>query len=101
VGGGERKRLSLFYTIWNMTKRDKEVLILDEPEQGLDEDIRVKIIQNIFTLNKTMMLVYHGSKLDLLSLKFTKVWEFKRDSVNTRKNYVRKYTKSVMLYDHI
>ncbi len=77
LSGGERMRLSILYTLWDMENGHKQILILDEPEQGLDEDIRVKIIDNIIKfISKPILIIYHGSKLDLLQLSFTKVWEF-------------------------
>lgn len=77
LSGGERMRLSILYTLWDLAKLNKQVLILDEPEQGLDEDIRVRIIHNILThIHKPILVIYHGSKLDLISLPFTKVWVF-------------------------
>ena len=39
----------------------KQILILDEPEQGLDPDIAIKVINNIFTLfnDKTIIMITH------------------------------------------
>ena len=77
LSGGERMRLSILYTLWNFNKTGKQILILDEPEQGLDEDVRVIIIRNILeSINKPILVIYHGSKLDLLQLPFTKAWIF-------------------------
>ena len=83
LSGGERMRLSILYTLWNFDKTDKQILILDEPEQGLDEDVRVIIIRNILErINKPILVIYHGSKLDLLQLPFNKVWIFdKKDGL--------------------
>ena len=86
LSGGERMRLSILYTLWNIDNENKQILILDEPEQGLDEDIRVKIIENIIKfISKPILIIYHGSKLDLLQLSFTKVWEFKKEFVDIDK----------------
>ena len=83
LSGGEKMRLSILYTLWNFKKTGKQILILDEPEQGLDEDVRVIIIRNILeSINKPILVIYHGSKLDLLQLPFDKVWIFdKKDGV--------------------
>jgi ABC-type multidrug transport system fused ATPase/permease subunit len=84
LSGGERMRLSILYTLWDLEKRNKQILILDEPEQGLDEDIRVKIMNNILVnIKKPILVIYHGSKLDLLQLSFTKVWNFIKDETKT------------------
>jgi ABC-type Mn2+/Zn2+ transport system ATPase subunit len=78
LSGGEIMRLSLLYTLWNL--EDKEILILDEPEQGLDEDTRVEVINNIFIhVKKPILIIYHGSRLDLLQLPLTKAWVFSRN----------------------
>ena len=83
LSGGELMRLSILYTLWNLDKKNKQILILDEPEQGLDENIRVELIQNILaSIDKPILVIYHGSKLDLLQLSFTKVWLFKKDEMN-------------------
>jgi ABC-type multidrug transport system ATPase subunit len=44
-----------------MVKYNKEVLILDEPEQGCDPDVAVNIISNILTLfeNNTIFMISH------------------------------------------
>jgi hypothetical protein len=84
LSGGERMRLSILYTLWDLEKRNKQILVLDEPEQGLDEDIRVKIMNNILVnIKKPILVIYHGSKLDLLQLSFTKVWNFIKDETKT------------------
>ena len=58
-------------------QKGKQILILDEPEQGFDEDLRVIIIRNILErINEPILVIYHGSKLDLLQLPFTKAWIF-------------------------
>ena len=84
LSGGERMRLSILYTLWDFDTRNKQILILDEPEQGLDENIRVKIINNILrSIKKPILVIYHGSKLDLLQLSFTKVWNFIKNETET------------------
>ena len=87
LSGGEKMRLSLLYTIWDLIKRDKQVLILDEPEQGLDEDTRVDVIKNIMNflipLKIPCLVIYHGSRLDLMQLPFKTVWLFdKQDEMS-------------------
>jgi ABC-type transport system involved in cytochrome bd biosynthesis fused ATPase/permease subunit len=80
LSGGEKMRLSLLYTLWELEMRHKEILILDEPEQGLDEDTRVEVIRNILiNVKKPVLIIYHGSRLDLLQLPLTKAWVFYRN----------------------
>jgi len=81
LSGGEKMRLSLLYTLWERKKRKKSIVIFDEPEQGLDEDTRIGILHNIlvYLSDIPVLFIFHGSKLDLLELSFTKVWEFSKD----------------------
>jgi putative ABC transport system ATP-binding protein len=91
LSGGEKMSLSILYTIWDMRKREKQVLILDEPEQGLDETTRVKIIQNVLTrINEPVLVIYHGSKLDLLEMSFNKVWLFEKHEMPSVDNQTKK-----------
>lgn len=79
LSGGEKMRLSLLYSLWELLTHNKQILILDEPEQGLDEDTRVEVIRNILTkIDKPILIIYHGSRLDLLQLPLTKGWVFNR-----------------------
>lgn len=91
LSGGEKMRLSLLYTLWELDKRNKEILILDEPEQGLDEDTRVEVIKKIMEyVKKPILIIYHGSKLDLLELPLSKAWLFSKKnnkSVVIQKNW--------------
>jgi energy-coupling factor transporter ATP-binding protein EcfA2 len=80
LSGGETMRLSLLYTLWDLKIRDKQILILDEPEQGLDEDTRIEVINNILiNVKKPILIIYHGSRLDLVQLPLTKAWVFFRN----------------------
>ena len=47
LSGGEKMRLSLVFTLLETIKKKKQILILDEPEQGLDEATRRQVITNI------------------------------------------------------
>lgn len=89
LSGGEKMRLSLLYSIWELLTRNKQILILDEPEQGLDEDTRVEVIKNILiNIDKPILIIYHGSRLDLLQLPLTKGWVFNR---NDNRSFVKQY----------
>ena len=54
LSGGEKMRLSILYTLWDLNKRNKQVLILDEPEQGLDMELVPDIILDIINYNPEM-----------------------------------------------
>lgn len=82
LSGGERMRLSLVFTLLETIKKKKQILILDEPEQGLDESTRRQVITNILNYLKIPVIcIYHGSTLDLLKMPFNKIWMF--DHANT------------------
>jgi ABC-type glutathione transport system ATPase component len=53
ISGGEKSRLALATIIYKLVKTgntEQRLLILDEPEQGLDREIAEKVLQNIFYL---------------------------------------------------
>jgi ABC-type bacteriocin/lantibiotic exporter with double-glycine peptidase domain len=55
ISGGEKSRLALatvIYKIITTGNKKYRVLILDEPEQGLDREIAKKVLKNIFDLCK-------------------------------------------------
>jgi ABC-type transport system involved in cytochrome bd biosynthesis fused ATPase/permease subunit len=98
LSGGEKMRLSILYTLWDMKKRRKQILILDEPEQGLDEDTRVEIIESVLeNITEPVLVIYHGSKLDLLQMSFNKVWTFDKqvDKTVVRQQDFKLYKKSL------
>ena len=47
LSGGEKMRLVLAMQIFDLVHTNKSILILDEPEQGLDAEIACNIIRNI------------------------------------------------------
>ena len=60
-----------------INKKNKQILILDEPEQGLDEENRKLIMNNILNdANIPVLCIYHGNESDIIKFPFTKVWEF-------------------------
>jgi ABC-type bacteriocin/lantibiotic exporter with double-glycine peptidase domain len=83
--GGESMRIALFFTLWELMKKNKNILVLDEPEQGLDEETRCEVIENIIQYcrknSKAVLCVYHGSRLDYIRMGFTKVWKFSQHEI--------------------
>lgn len=59
LSGGERMRLSLANRIWYA--RNRAILVLDEPDQGLDQEMACRILQNIMTYmsEKTIFCILH------------------------------------------
>ena len=84
LSGGEKMRLSLVFTLLETIKKRKQILILDEPEQGLDEATRRQVITNILNyLRIPIVCIYHGSSLDLLKMPFNKIWLFDHKNTHT------------------
>lgn len=83
ISGGQKTRLALATRIYRMLKSNKSILILDEPEQGLDPPIAYKIIDNIINKfsNKTIIIISH---LELISNKrnWNKVIYIEKGNVN-------------------
>lgn len=64
--GGEKTKLALATRIYRLLKDPNiKMLILDEPEQGLDPEIAYKIIQNIFDRfsDKIVIIISHLEKI--------------------------------------
>jgi len=62
LSGGEKTRIALSTRIYQMiSKKNKEILILDEPEQGLDPEVAIRVINNIFEkfIDKTIIMITH------------------------------------------
>lgn len=101
LSGGQKMKLSLLNTLYSMFKEEKKILILDEPEQGIDEEMRVQIINNIIKIGFTILIIYHGSKLDLIDLPFSKVWLFEKVNEKTivqeikYSNYVKQIIQEI------
>lgn len=59
--GGQEVRVCLAIKVYEMEKYKKEILILDEPEQGCDPEVAIMIIKNIFNYlnDKTIIMVSH------------------------------------------
>jgi ABC-type transport system involved in cytochrome bd biosynthesis fused ATPase/permease subunit len=71
LSGGEKARLALATRIYQMlTKPNKSILILDEPEQGSDTEVAIQIINNIFELfkDKTILMISHICDCNLAQL---------------------------------
>jgi len=76
ISGGEKTRLCLAITLYQMDRRNCQWLILDEPEQGIDPELAPEILQNIFEnfQNKTIFIITHLCKCRMNEIKINKVW---------------------------
>lgn len=55
LSGGQRQRISLARAIYNEPK----IIIMDEPTSSLDNESEKEIINNIFKLNNTCLIISH------------------------------------------
>ena len=89
LSGGEKMRLAIVYTLWRAVRQCKSIVVLDEPEQGLDEECRTILLQNVAQWarqhQKVLLVVFHGSAQDIWALRtcFHKVWLFKTPGQTT------------------
>ena len=89
ISGGERMRLAVALEMYNCIKKGCQVLVLDEPEQGLDHDNQIAMLNGVIhwckTKKITLLMVYHGNALDILSLEgVDTVWEFDKLPTHTQ-----------------
>lgn len=72
ISGGQKTRLALATRIHRLLKEDKNILILDEPEQGSDPPLAYEILDNIsqicYKKNITLIVISH---LELIDHKIT------------------------------
>jgi ABC-type nitrate/sulfonate/bicarbonate transport system ATPase subunit len=90
--GGQKMKVSLLFTLLEVIKGKKSVLVLDEPEQGLDPASRLEVVNNVLNFLKNgiqkynrnisvaVLLIYHGDDLDIVKLQklLTKMWLFEK-----------------------
>lgn len=93
LSGGERMRISIAYTLWQAQKYGRRVVIMDEPDQGLDEDKRIQMLglvsEYVRTRQMALLVVFHGSDSDIPYLRgFDKTWVFEHQNGQTRVNEV-------------
>src|SRR5207247_7434585 len=61
ISGGETTRLALSTKIYTLIKNNKQILILDEPEQGCDPSQAYEVIGSILKTfpKKTIIIISH------------------------------------------
>jgi energy-coupling factor transporter ATP-binding protein EcfA2 len=88
--GGQKMKVSLLFTLCEVIREKKTVLVLDEPEQGLDPASRLDVINSVLSFLKdeikkyndgisiAVLLIYHGDDIDIVKLRalITKIWLF-------------------------
>ena len=70
LSGGQKQRILLATRCYEIDKKQKQILILDEPEQGSDTDTNIMLLQNIFNNYKhiTIIMISHMCKCNLNQL---------------------------------
>lgn len=58
LSGGEKQRIALILVLL----LDREILLLDEITSGLDHDLKIKVIEIIKDLNKTVIVSSHDNQ---------------------------------------
>ncbi|MCS5420730.1 MULTISPECIES: ABC transporter ATP-binding protein [Psychrilyobacter] len=58
LSGGEKQRIALILVLL----LDREILLLDEVTSGLDHDLKIKVIEIIKNLNKTVIVSSHDNQ---------------------------------------
>jgi len=88
LSGGERMRVAVALAMYQCWSERKTVLVLDEPEQGLDAECQTTMLNQVIqwckTSGKTLLMVYHGNALDVVQLRGIDVaWKFARNGHTT------------------
>lgn len=58
LSGGEKQRIALILVLL----LDREILLLDEVTSGLDHDLKIKVIEIVKNLNKTVIVSSHDNQ---------------------------------------
>ena len=58
LSGGEKQRIALILVLL----LDREILLLDEVTSGLDHDLKIRVIEIIKDLNKTVIISSHDNQ---------------------------------------
>lgn len=61
LSGGQQMLLALLYVVHQFIISRKQILVLDEPDQGLDPDSRLKIMSRLFKFLKSDIKKYNGN----------------------------------------
>lgn len=60
LSGGQQMLFALLYVIYQFIKTQKQILVLDEPEQGFDSNSRKEIMEKLFRFLKNEVKQYNG-----------------------------------------
>lgn len=77
ISGGQKKRLILATRAYDIDLNGKDIIILDEPEQGSDPETAVRVLKWFFEQysNKTIIMISHMCQCQLRQLGIE--WDYK------------------------
>jgi ABC-type transport system involved in cytochrome bd biosynthesis fused ATPase/permease subunit len=86
ISGGQKSRLILAMRSYEIDIKKKDIVILDEPEQGSDSDTIIWVLNQFFTRyhDKTIIMVSHMCKCQLNQLQIA--WDYK---INIDNGHIR------------
>lgn len=81
ISGGEKTRLCIALILIKLIYEKGKVLILDEPEQGINPEFASKLLETIFNEfpDVTIIIITHLCDCQTESLKFNKKWLITND----------------------
>lgn len=98
--GGQLMLLSLIYFLWKFIKDKQKILVLDEPDQGLDSESKIRVIKSILNFLRCdiinwnggfkvcVLVIYHGEDDEIVELLsenlFDKIWLFETDDYTSQ-----------------
>ena len=88
LSGGEKMRVGIAFSLWQAEKYRHSIIVMDEPDQGLDESIRIQMLKAVCgyvkDIKKAIVVVFHGSDSDVPHFDcFDKAWVFDPKDGNT------------------
>lgn len=111
--GGQLMLLSLIFFLWSFIKDKQRILVLDEPEQGLDPESKIRVLKSLLEFLKKeiiywnggleviIVIIYHGEDDDIVELLsnglFDKIWLFTKNQETTT---VEQISEHANLFDY-
>ena len=91
ISGGQKSRVCLAITLYRLFKNNGKILIVDEPDAGLDTKIAKSVLENIFNnpllKNITIFAIIHLCDCQLSNIRLTRTWEIENKTLKTIKHH--------------
>lgn len=75
ISGGEKTRLCLALSLYKVIKNNAKLLILDEPEQGIDLNLLSELLYEMMIPGLTVLMITHLCDCQMKKLKIIKEWK--------------------------